>query len=64
MSTCREFTVEAGRPDTIDKERLCALKENKVDLLNINLTQAKIEVLVKEIGNNILEELHQELITK
>ena len=40
------------------------LKENKVDLLNINLTQAKIEVLVKEIGNNILEELHQELITK
>ena len=27
MSTCREFTVEAGRPDTIDIAKLFALKE-------------------------------------
>ena len=26
MSTCREFTVEAGRPDTIDIAKLFALK--------------------------------------
>ena len=36
MTTCREFTVEAGRPDTIDKERLFALKENNVDRISIN----------------------------
>ncbi|MCQ2514206.1 MAG: coproporphyrinogen dehydrogenase HemZ [Ruminococcus sp.] len=36
MTTCREFTVEGGRPDTIDSERLFALKENKVDRISIN----------------------------
>ncbi len=36
MSTCREFTVEAGRPDTIDEEKLFDLKENKVDRISIN----------------------------
>lgn len=36
MTTCREFTVEAGRPDTIDKERIFALKENNVDRISIN----------------------------
>lgn len=36
LSTCREFTVEAGRPDTVDRERLCALKENHVDRISIN----------------------------
>lgn len=49
MSTCREFTVEAGRPDTIDKERLCALKENKVDRISINPQTTNDNVLV-EIG--------------
>lgn len=36
MTTCREFTVEGGRPDTIDSERLLALKKNKVDRISIN----------------------------
>ena len=49
MSTCREFTVEAGRPDTIDKERLCALKENKVDRISINPQTVNDNVL-REIG--------------
>ena len=49
MSTCREFTVEAGRPDTIDKERLCALKENKVDRISIN-PQTLNDNVLKEIG--------------
>lgn len=31
-----EFTVEAGRPDTIDEEVLLMLKENKVDRISIN----------------------------
>ena len=36
MSTSREFTVEAGRPDTIDEARLCSLKENNVNRISIN----------------------------
>ena len=47
MSTCREFTVEAGRPDTIDRERLCALKENKVDRISINPQTLNDSVLQK-----------------
>lgn len=31
-----EFTVEAGRPDTINKEILTMLKENKVNRISIN----------------------------
>lgn len=31
-----EFTVEAGRPDTITKEKLLMLKRNKVDRISIN----------------------------
>uniref|UniRef100_UPI0040283E47 coproporphyrinogen dehydrogenase HemZ n=1 Tax=Ruminococcus bromii TaxID=40518 RepID=UPI0040283E47 len=49
MSTCREFTVEAGRPDTIDIEKLFALKENKVDRISINPQTVNDEVL-KTIG--------------
>lgn len=49
MSTCREFTVEAGRPDTIDTERLFALKENKVDRISINPQTVNDDVL-REIG--------------
>lgn len=49
MSTCREFTVEAGRPDTIDIAKLFALKENKVDRISINPQTVNAEVL-KTIG--------------
>lgn len=49
MSTCREFTVEAGRPDTIDSAKLFALKENKVDRISINPQTTNDEVL-KTIG--------------
>lgn len=49
MSTCREFTVEAGRPDTINIAKLFALKENKVDRISINPQTVNDEVL-KTIG--------------
>lgn len=49
MSTCREFTVEAGRPDTIDIAKLFALKENKVDRISINPQTTNDDVL-KTIG--------------
>ena len=36
MSVCREFTVEAGRPDTIDIDKLHAIKNGGVDRISIN----------------------------
>lgn len=38
------------------------LKKHQVEVLKINLTQAKIEILVKEIENFIVAELHKKLI--
>lgn len=36
MSSVREFTVEAGRPDTIDVDKLTAIKQNGVTRISIN----------------------------
>lgn len=36
LSGCREFTVEAGRPDTITEEKLRVLKNSSVDRISIN----------------------------
>ncbi len=36
LSNCREFTVEAGRPDTITEEKLSVLKNSPVDRISIN----------------------------
>lgn len=49
MSTCREFTVEGGRPDTIDSDKLYSLRENKVDRISINPQTINDNVL-REIG--------------
>ncbi len=38
------------------------LKNYKIDIEDINLTQSKIEIIVNEVENFILEELHRELI--
>ncbi|MBQ8861064.1 MAG: coproporphyrinogen dehydrogenase HemZ [Ruminococcus sp.] len=45
MSTCREFTVEAGRPDTITKDKLLAIKKNGVNRISINPQTLNDEVL-------------------
>lgn len=36
MNTCREFTVEAGRPDTITDDKLRALKDAGITRISIN----------------------------
>ena len=36
MATCREFTVEAGRPDTIDRDKLTAVLKGGADRISIN----------------------------
>lgn len=37
-------------------------KKHKIEIIDINLAQSKIEIIVKNIENDILEELHKELI--
>lgn len=49
LSCCEEFTVEAGRPDTIDEGKLLALAENGVNRISINPQTLNDEVL-KTIG--------------
>lgn len=45
VSKLKEFTVEAGRPDTIDKEKLRVIKENGGDRISINPQTMKDETL-------------------
>ncbi len=49
MSTVREFTVEAGRPDTITKEKLEAIKQNGVTRISIN-PQTMNDSVLETIG--------------
>lgn len=45
ISCIREYTVEAGRPDTITAEKLAAIKECGVDRISINPQTMSDEVL-------------------
>ena len=45
LSGCREFTVEAGRPDTIDSEKLAAIAAGGADHISINPQTLNDEVL-------------------
>ena len=49
LSALREFTVEAGRPDTITKEKLLALRESGVTRISIN-PQSMDENVLHAIG--------------
>ncbi len=45
MSHCREFTVEAGRPDTITEDKLRAIIDNGCDRLSVNPQTLSDEIL-------------------
>ncbi len=45
LSICREFTVEAGRPDSITWEKLLVMKENGVERISVNPQTMKQETL-------------------
>lgn len=49
MNTCREFTVEAGRPDTVTEEKLRVLKQSGVTRISIN-PQTFNDGVLKTIG--------------
>ena len=45
LSCCREFTVEAGRPDTVTKEKLRVLKSHGIERISINPQSMNSETL-------------------
>ena len=47
--TCTEFTVEAGRPDTVTREKLLALKKHGVTRISIN-PQTFSDSVLERIG--------------
>ena len=49
LSGCREFTVESGRPDSITREKLKAMKECGVDRISVN-PQTMSNDTLKRIG--------------
>ncbi len=49
LSQCKEFTVEAGRPDSITKEKLLAMKKHNITRISIN-PQTMNDVTLKVIG--------------
>ncbi|WP_026497559.1 coproporphyrinogen dehydrogenase HemZ [Butyrivibrio sp. WCD2001] len=49
LSECREFTVESGRPDSITREKLRAMKECGVDRISVN-PQTMSDETLKRIG--------------
>ena len=51
MSACTEFTVEAGRPDTITREKLTALKEAGVTRISVN-PQTMSDQVLRNIGRD------------
>ena len=49
LSACREFTVEAGRPDTVTDEKLAAIMKNGATRISIN-PQTMCDKVLENIG--------------
>ncbi|MBE6976133.1 MAG: coproporphyrinogen dehydrogenase HemZ [Ruminococcaceae bacterium] len=49
LSRCMEFTVEGGRPDTLDAEKLLAIRQHGADRMSIN-PQTMIDPVLKACG--------------
>lgn len=62
MKEIRELTVEAGRPDTIDQDKLNVLKKWKVDRISINpqsFTQETLDIIGRHhTVHETLEKFH------
>ena len=43
-------------------EKVLEILDKKAEILDINLTQSKIEIIGKNIDDNIVNELHKKLI--
>ena len=49
LSRCLEFTVEGGRPDTLDAEKLRVIREHGADRMSIN-PQSMVDSVLKASG--------------
>ena len=49
LSACTEYTVEAGRPDTITAEKLSVLRSHGCDRVSVN-PQSMSEAVLRAIG--------------
>ena len=49
LSRCIEFTVEGGRPDTLDQEKLTVIAQNGADRMSIN-PQTMIDSVLRACG--------------
>lgn len=49
LSPLREYTVEAGRPDTVTEDKLCAIKAAGIDRISIN-PQTLQDTVLENIG--------------
>ena len=49
LSRCLEFTVEGGRPDTLDAEKLTAIRRHGADRMSIN-PQTMVDSVLKACG--------------
>ena len=43
-------------------EIIKVFKQNQINVLKINLTQAKIEILIRQLEDEMVAQLHQKLI--
>lgn len=62
-SKLKEFTVEAGRPDTIDINKLKTLKENGVDRISINPQTMNLKTLELIGRKHTAEEIERAFFT-
>lgn len=62
LSRCREYTVEAGRPDTITEEKLRVLKRHNVYRISIN-PQTFSDSVLKAIGRCHTTSLTEEMFS-
>ena len=51
LSACREFTVEAGRPDTVTEEKMRTLLSHGVDRVSVN-PQTMSDAVLEAIGRH------------
>ena len=63
LSRCIEFTVEGGRPDTLDEGKLRAIREHGADRMSIN-PQTMIDTVLRASGRphraqDVLRSYHQ-----
>ena len=59
LSACLEFTVEGGRPDTLDSEKLTLLRRLGADRMSIN-PQSMVDSVLKASGRpHCAEDIHR-----